>query len=59
MKNHIDNKLLINAINKYEKEGFHLINNKNYYCQIPNSIIYLDHKGKEVTKDNYYKKMCI
>lgn len=59
MKKNIDQKLLNNVIVLYETEGFHIITNENDYCQIPNSIIYLNHKGEEVTKNNYSKKMCI
>lgn len=60
MKEHIDNKLLNDAINSYLDEGFMVINDDNEsVCNIPNSIIYLNYKGQETTKKDHIFKLCI
>lgn len=59
MKKHIDDNLLNDSINSYLNEGFIVIDDNEKVCNIPNSVIYLNDKGKETTENDYVVKLCI
>jgi hypothetical protein len=58
IKKHIDDNLLNDSINSYLNEGFIVIDDEKV-CNIPNSVIYLNDKGKETTENDYVVKLCI
>lgn len=59
IKKHIDDNLLNDSINSYLNEGFIVIDDNEKICNIPNSVIYLNDKGKETTENDYVVKLCI
>lgn len=60
IKKNIDKKIFEESVNSYIEEGFSIISNEDVgACQIPNSVIYLDDKGKTTTKDESSVMLCI
>ena len=60
IKKNVDKKIFKESVNAYIKEGFNIISNEDVgACQIPNSVIYLDNKGKTSTKDESSVMLCI
>lgn len=62
MKIDIEQKMLDSSIDSYTEEGFKIMSEDGDIdaCQIPNSVIYLDNKGKITTEeDTYSVRLCI